>query len=153
MIATATKIIYREATTDDLPRLTAMLREFVTSTKYRKFVGASDAHLETFLFSLLGQIDRRIFVAEKHDAVIGMIGVLAYVHPMSGELCAGELFWWLDPQHRGAGGWLLRRAENWARDSGAKSLQMIAPSDAPHVGAMYERLGYERVETAYQRTL
>jgi hypothetical protein len=27
---------------------------------------------------------------------------------------------------------------------------MIAPSDNPRVGAMYEALGYQAVETAYQ---
>jgi len=141
---------YREAIRDDVPRLVGMLRQFVTSTRYRKFVGADDAHLETFLLSLFDAIDKRIFVAERRGQVIGMLGVLAYVHPMSGELCAGELFWWLDPSHRGSGGFLLRRAEKWARSVGAVSLQMIAPFDAPHVGAMYARLGYEPVEVAYQ---
>jgi len=149
VIATETLWRYREAVAEDVPRLVTMLRTFVTSTKYRKFVGASDAHLETFLTSLIGQIDRRVFVAEKNDAVVGMIGVLAYVHPMSGELCAGELFWWLDPEQRGAGGFLLRRAEKWARSVGAVSLQMIAPADKPRVAAMYERLGYEHVESMY----
>ena len=40
---------------------------------------------------------------------------------------ARELFWWLHPEERGAGGWLLRRAEKWALAYGAASLQMIAP--------------------------
>ncbi len=146
-------ISFRQAVVADVPRLTLMLRQFVTSTKYRKFVGDSPAALETFLLSLFLNDSSAIFVAERESQVIGMLGVLGYVHPMSGEKCAGELFWWLDPEHRGAGGWLLRRAEAWAKAYGAVSMQMIAPIDQPNVEMMYRRVGYEAVEVAYQKRL
>jgi GNAT superfamily N-acetyltransferase len=144
---------YRRAEADDVGALASMLREFVTSTKYRKFVGANREALEDFLFGLLLNPNAAIFVAARGARLIGMIGVLGYVHPMSAETCAGELFWWLDPAQRGAGGWLLRRAESWARAYGAVSLQMIAPSDNPKVGRMYESLGYEEVERAFHKRL
>lgn len=137
----------------DVAVLVSMLRDFVTSTKYRKYVGQSAESLRAFIESLIDNPSAAIFVAEKDAHVIGMLGVLGYVHPMSGEKCAGELFWWLDPNHRGAGGWLLRRAEQWAREYGAGSMQMIAPADNARVAEMYQRLGYEAVETAYHRTL
>jgi GNAT superfamily N-acetyltransferase len=143
-------IAYRQAVYEDVPALVILLRQFVTSTKYREYVGASAEALQAFLEGILRNPSAVIFVAERDAVVIGLIGVLGYVHPMSGRTVAGELFWWLNPQDRGAGGWLLRRAENWARAYGASSLQMIAPAESPHVGAMYERLGYEAVETAYQ---
>jgi len=148
-LAVSPDIVYRQATEDDTSALVWMLREFVTSTKYRKFVGDSPEALNGFLQSLMTNDSAAIFVAERDARVVGMIGVLGYVHPMSGETVAGELFWWLDPEHRGAGGWLLRRAESWARGYGAKSLQMIAPFDKPHIGEMYRRLGYEPVEVAW----
>lgn len=152
-IAEQTAISYRKAVSDDVPALVAMLRAFVTSTKYRKFVGDSPDALKTFLSPLIDNQSAAIFVAEQDGAVIGMLGVLGYVHPMSGEKCAGELFWWLNPEHRGAGGWLLRRAESWARAFGAVSIQMIAPSDKPDVERMYRRVGYEPVEIAYHKRL
>lgn len=150
LVAVRPTIAYRQATVEDVPRLVEMLREFVTSTKYREYVGASPEALTAFLYGLLRNPSAVIFVAERDAVVIGLIGVLGYVHPMSGRTVAGELFWWLNPSERGAGGWLLRRAEKWARNYGAQSLQMIAPSDNPRVGAMYEALGYQAVETAYQ---
>lgn len=146
-------IVFRRADATDVPRLVEMLREFVTSTKYRKFVGDSPEALAAFLAPLIENPLSAIFVAEREERVIGMLGVLGYVHPMSGEKCAGELFWWLDPNHRGAGGWLLRRAEKWARAYGAKSLQMIAPVENATVALMYRRLGYEPVETAFHKVL
>lgn len=154
MIAVASAMMrFRQASTDDVPSLVVMLRQFVTSTKYRKFVGESAEALRTFLLSLLANPDAAIFVAHRDEKVMGMIGVLGYVHPMSGEKCAGELFWWLNPEDRGAGGWLLRRAEKWAMGYGATNIQMIAPSDNPKVAEMYARLGYEAVETAFHRRL
>ena len=152
-VATRPDIGYRQATEADVSALVWMLREFVTSTKYRKFVGDSPEALRTFLDTIIANPSAAVFVADRDDKVIGMIGVLGYVHPMSGERCAGELFWWLDPSERGAGGWLLRRAEKWAREFGAVSLQMIAPADNPRVGEMYAKLGYEAVETAWHRKL
>ena len=152
-VAMRAMIRFRKADAFDVPRLVEMLREFVTSTKYRKFVGESAEALETFLQSLLANPDAAVFVAHRDEQVIGMIGVLAYAHPMSGERCAGELFWWLDTNDRGAGGWLLRRAERWARAAGATNLQMIAPSDNPRVAEMYETLGYEEVERAFHKRL
>ncbi len=151
-LATAVRsaITYRQAGDTDVPEIVALLRQFVTSTKYREYIGESAEALMRFLNSLMNRCDAAIFVAERDGVIMGTIGVLGYVHPMSGKVVAGELFWWLNPQDRGAGGWLLRRAEKWAKAYGAQSLQMIAPSDNPRVGAMYEALGYQAVETAYQ---
>lgn len=127
-----------------------MIRAFVTST-YRKFVGDSEEQLTAFLFGLMARGDARVWVAERNGEIFGTLGVLAYIHPMSGEFCAGELFWWLHPEHRGYGGWLLRRAESWAKAIGCVSLQMIQPEGSSHVGAMYERLDYAPVERMYQK--
>jgi GNAT superfamily N-acetyltransferase len=152
-VATAPQTTFRQASDADLPQLVFMLRQFVTSTKYRKFVGENAAVLRTFLEGLLMNPHAAIFIAARDEKVIGMLGVLGYAHPMSGERCAGELFWWLDPDERGAGGWLLRRAEKWAIGYGATNIQMIAPADNPRVAVMYQRLGYEAVETAFHRKL
>lgn len=146
-------IRYRLAHGWDVPAMVVLLRQFATSTKYRDFVGENAEALQTLLMTLVDNPHAAVFVAERDDAIIGLIGVLGYVHPMGGRLQASELFWWLDPKHRGAGGFLLRRAERWAKAYGAQSLQMIAPAESPHVGEMYMRLGYEPVETSYQKRL
>ncbi len=95
-----------------------------------------------------------VFVAEQSPSeVIGMIALLVVDHPMSHELVATELVWWMDPDYRGgrAALALLHEAETWAKLQGAKRLQMIAPSEK--VCRFYEKLGFERVEVAYMRNL
>jgi RimJ/RimL family protein N-acetyltransferase len=91
-----------------------------------------------------------ILVAEKDRAPIGMLGLIVLPHLFSGQPHCSEVFWWVDPDHRGCGLRLLRAGEAWAWDHGATSFHVSAPD--LRVGALYERLGYTKVETAYLRT-
>jgi histone acetyltransferase (RNA polymerase elongator complex component) len=59
--------------------------------------------------------------------------------------------WWVEPEHRGAGVRLVREAEKRAKEAGAQRIQMIAPTK--QVGAIYERLGYAFIESAYGKRL
>lgn len=92
-----------------------------------------------------------VFVSERDGALTGMIGICVYPHPISGLLTATEMFWWVEPAHRGHGLRLLTIATTWAKAAGAVEIQMIAPT--PAVGRLYTRLGYTQFETAYARTL
>lgn len=142
----------REATLADLPTLVAMGREFLQSVYPRRFADAP-AQLEAFGQAMLTSDGQRLLLAAEQDAqVVGMMGLVVYPHPMSGDVIAAELFWWVSPTHRGsAGARLLRQAETWAKNKGAAVLQMVAPSDA--VASFYERIGFDRVETVYHRAL
>jgi GNAT superfamily N-acetyltransferase len=92
-----------------------------------------------------------IFVSERRGKVAGMIGVCAYPHLWSGQLIGSELFWWVDPEARGSGIKLLRRAEEWMERNGCSAVQMIAPND--RVARVYKRLGYAKLEEGWQRAL
>jgi GNAT superfamily N-acetyltransferase len=61
------------------------------------------------------------------------------------------VLWWVEPEHRGDGLRLLREAESRAKLANAKYMQMIAPTEA--VETVYKRLGYQYVESTYQRAL
>lgn len=144
--------ISRLATTDDLPTLVRMFQQFVASTQYARYVGQNPEHCTRMMAWMLEQPNCAIFVVGD-DPIVGMLGITAVVQPFSGELVASELFWWLDPEHRGHGGWLLRRGERWATEQGARRMLMVAPSDKPRVAEMYRRLGYSPVECLFQRDL
>jgi GNAT superfamily N-acetyltransferase len=92
-----------------------------------------------------------VFVADQDGELAGMLGMVVYRHPISDEVFASEVFWWVEPEHRGCGVRLLKAAERWAQRHGATQLQMIAPT--PQVAQLYQRLGYSEVETLYQRAL
>lgn len=151
VVATAPTI--REARSDDLPRIVAMFAEFVSSTQYARYVGNDPVHSAAMMERLIADKDKALFVVDSEDGVIGMLGVMVFTQPFSGETIASELFWWLDPKHRGHGVWLLRRAENWARFKGATRISMMAPADKPRVAETYEAIGYSFVEKVYQRDL
>jgi GNAT superfamily N-acetyltransferase len=139
----------RAAETKDLDALVDMGLQFIAQTSYQDSVTKNPACLRAFAASLLTNPDGAIFVAERNGVAIGMIGILAFVHHMTGVKIAVETFWWMDPRARGDGVRLLARAEAWAKEHGAVSMQMVAPTE--RVGQFYERRGYRRVETTYER--
>ena len=145
----------RSARETDLDRIVEMGRRFLASTSYRDVIADNPSQMARLATGLLDHAQGTILVAERVTSpdplpqVVGMIGLFAFEHPIAGERIAGELFWWVEPAHRGIGLRLLRAAEQWAHDHGATALQMIAPT--PDVERLYERLGYARVEVHYQR--
>lgn len=128
-----------------------MGERFLTETVYRGRVVVNPSAMARTVALLLAADTGAVFVAERDDAVIGMIGLLYFEHPITGERTVTELFWWMEPEARGYGVRLLKRAERWAAAAGAQKVHMIAPT--PEVGLLYERLGYEALETTYQRAL
>lgn len=140
----------RPAVLEDVPALVEMARRFLGSV-YRGRLSDDPAFLEGLAHQLLTLPGRTILVAERGEGLIGMIGMMVYPHPMSGDAMASEVCWWVEPQHRGVGMRLLKAAETWARAAGATTLQMVAPN--PEVERFYQRVGFAQVETVYQRSL
>lgn len=139
----------RPAVPADIPRLVAMGQRFRAETGYSKHMSENLWQMEktaAFLISSGG-----LLVSELRGELIGMIGFALYPHLLSGETVAGEVMWWVEPEYRGGGIKLLLEAERRARADGAKRMQMIAPCD--EVARVYQRCGYEYVESAYQKTL
>lgn len=143
----------REATFDDVPQIVAMGLRFQALTTYAKHLNATAESLTTLGGQLISNEQSVIWLAEKDGAVIGMLAAAIYAQPMSGELIGTEICWWMDPEARGgrAALRLLKTAEQWAKERGATMFQMMAPTD--EVGALYDRLGFERIEVHYQRKI
>jgi GNAT superfamily N-acetyltransferase len=143
--------VIREATTADVPRLVAMGTRFLSETVYRGRMTVTPVQMADTVHMLLASPAGTVFVAERDGNLVGMIGLLFYTQTISGEATVAELFWWVEPEHRGNGVRLLKRAEKWAVERGATAMHMVAPT--PDVGALYTALGYELIESTYQRTL
>ena len=138
----------REATLTDLPRLVEMGRHFLAAS-YRDTLTENLAQMATLAEQLVTQDNGTILVLERDGILVGMIGMLIFPHHLSAERTAGEVMWWIEPDARGAGIRLLKEAEQWARDHGARKIQMIAPN--ARVGQLYARLGYAQIEIAFQK--
>jgi hypothetical protein len=94
-----------------------------------------------------------LLVSEADGRLSGMFGLLIHPQVLSGELVAGQLFWWVEPEARGAGLRLLRRAAAWAQAQGVRQLQVGTPAAAPALARVLARLGYTPIETTFVRTL
>lgn len=126
--------------------------EQLVTTAYRGRVLVNPAAMARTVAMLLQTEAGGVFVIARADGVlVGMIGLLLFENPITGEATASELFWWVDPECRGQGVRLLKRAEAWAKASGAEQLHMVAPTAA--VGELYDRLGYEFLEATYRKAL
>jgi len=141
----------RPAMLSDVPHLVAMGRAQLAEI-YGDVLPENPAQLETLGVHLLTAPNCTVLVAGKDGALVGMMGLVAHVHHLSGVPTVGEVMWWMDPTARGAGLALLRHAEAWARDHGARAIQMAAPVGS-RAGLLYERRGYRAVETTYYRPL
>lgn len=140
----------RSATSEDIPVLLAMGTEFLATTAYAAHVVPNLEAMRRTAEMLIAA--GGLFVGEQGGRVVGMIGLVLYPHPWSGETVASEMFWWADPAMRGRLGLrMLTHAEAWAKSNGASQIQMIAPT--ARVGTLYERRGYVAVETAWQKGL
>lgn len=144
----------RTAHVGDLAVLVRMGLRFIATSSYRGTIPASAEQLGTLVAWLLDQGGIFVAVDDEGDEPIGMLAATVIVHPMSGELVASEVAWWIEPEFRGgsAGLRLLAAAEAWARAQGATRFQMIAPAGSS-VGALYRRRGYAELETTWQRPL
>lgn len=139
----------RPATVDDIDAVTTLGLAFLSSGHYAGMLGINEDALRAYMARLIASAAADILTDPDGH---GMIGVQCGAHPMSGEITAGEVFWYVKPDMRhGLGGLLMKAAEAWARERGAKRMQMTAPDD--RIGNLYTRRGFKRVETVYQKDL
>lgn len=139
----------RTANFSDLSRLVQMGRRFRSETKYEKYLAENPDKMRELGEQLVRQDG--LLISEQNGEPTGMLGFVNHSHFISGDRVTGEVFWWVEPERRGDGLRLVRETENRARAGGSKYIQMIAPTD--QVARIYSRIGYEKVEETWQKTL
>lgn len=144
----------RNARESDVGRIVEMGRRFRKDTTYSKYLSENPTRMAHLAEQLIAQ--KGLLVLDRADrpgtdGVVGMLGFIVHSHFISGESVAGEVFWWVEPENRGQGLELLTEMEKRARAAGATQIQMIAPD--PKLERLYRHLGFEFVESTYQRAL
>jgi GNAT superfamily N-acetyltransferase len=150
-------VTIRPATAADLAHVGPAAAAFYASSRHlrkRRF------HVERFaqfwaplLESGAGYIALQL--DDVSGSIRGAIGGVVYPDPYSGDLVATEFFWFVEPQHRGAGLRLYRLFERWAIERGARELRMVhlLDSQPEQLAKLYVRLGYTPAETHYSKAL
>lgn len=134
----------REATEADLPQLLEWGANFAES------------------IDLPGGYDRQsaeVMFRQLMDAGILLIGdggaVGAFVHPSpynSAHLTGQEMFWWVEPEHRGNGMGrdLFDALQAMVEEAGVKSFTMSTLGDHG-IGRFYEAHGYRQTDQNYTK--
>ncbi|KFC61958.1 GNAT family N-acetyltransferase [Massilia sp. LC238] len=147
----------RRAALSDLGALLSMGRKFFAASGYADIARFDEESFRRTVDQLM--TDNAVcLVAEIDGQVVGAAGALAYPFYFDASHKTGqEVFWWLDPEHRGGqvGIRLFAELEAWARAQGCKSFTMIALDavDAWRVGKIYQRCGYRPSEHSYIKEL
>ena len=143
----------REATLEDIPDLIDMGMRFHAGSAYSALLQPSKAVVASSLRMLIESDSGAVFVQEREGELTGAILGIIVPHFVTGETVLGELSWWVDEGHRGAGLRLLAKLEGWARENGATKSTVIEPMGNPRIGQVYERMGYQMVEKSWMKAL
>jgi hypothetical protein len=143
----------RPATLGDRDALLRMARAFVSSKAYGFTVDVEAMPLGALVEHCVK--DGIVFVAEWPEGVHGMIAAQSFVHPVTGELTVTELAWWVDPEKRGTSAAIRLLNELHAAAVGLEAavMQMVEPLGRPDIADIYARVGFEPIETTWQRRL
>lgn len=143
----------REATSEDIPRIVEMGSRSLLDGPYREQIADNPEQAALLALQVIHNQNGRVLVAEEDGKVIGLMALILFPHYFSGELTAGELMWYVEPEFRQSftSLALLRGAERLARDAGAKRMQFTAPTS--DVASAYKSLGYSQVEVSFQKAL
>jgi GNAT superfamily N-acetyltransferase len=142
----------RPAVREDIPRILEMGERFFETAGWPE-VAAWDAESMARTLGFLIERDiGAVFVLDEGGDLVGMAGgMLNPFYFNAGHLTGQELFWWVEPEHRGQGRFLFDALEDWARAAGAQSFTMIALDRIkPEVmGRIYRARGYRAAEHSY----
>lgn len=144
-----------EMTYADVDRVTEMGARFLAEGPYGGIIKDRPKQARRLAIVLTLKNDAKVLVARDKGRAIGLFAFVLHPSLFSGEQVAGELMWYVEPEHRagGVGLRLLAEAEREAKALGAAAMNLTAPAGGPDLGEMYGRCGYQKVEVAFQRRL
>lgn len=135
----------RLATDADLPRCMKWARDFFAYHPLSKHIEMDEGQVLTVLRNLMTHDDGVIFLHD-HGVIGGLINGI-WLNPEAKQ--AIEMFWWAERD----GLSLLQAFENWAKEKGAQSVQMLAIDGVRDVTPIYKRRGYVPIEKLYGKRL
>lgn len=147
----------RLANKDDLEGIARLGQLFFNETSFKNFTHYDPESVIQFLNALLDSDEGVIVVATIDNEMIGMCAAVLYpIYFNLKDKGAQELFWWVNPEHRGTTGkHMLRLMESEVKRRGAASFTMIALEAVEPVrtGKIYKRQGYETIEHHYIKVI
>ncbi|MGE4457160.1 MAG: GNAT family N-acetyltransferase [Arcobacteraceae bacterium] len=137
-------IIYREATTNDIPKLCQLLHQlFSQETEF-----TPDMICQTRALKQIIENDEigKIYIASKEDEIVGMVNILYTVSTALGERVAMLEDMIIDKNYRGEniGSALLEYAITKSKEQGVKRITLLTDSDNFSAHRFYENMGFSQ---------
>jgi GNAT superfamily N-acetyltransferase len=154
-------MIVEVTTESDLKELQDVMIEFYKIMPYKRlikgseeFQEASDLWIENWFFMIGGGLGKILALKEDNN-FIGAIGLVVTPSLEDGVMTCMEAFWYVDENHRGQGLKLLIKGQKVAKEMGAKRMVMmfLENSMPEKVKNVYERMGYNLIQTSYFKEL
>ncbi len=154
------KIVPREATLADIPKMVEFGEEFWTQTSYYKQGNVPyDADNTENLVGGMIDLGGIVLLAENEEGDVVAVLVML-VTPMlfnPAHTVASEMVYYVSPEYRkgGLGIRMLKKAEQVAKAKGVKYISMVllASVEPERPAAVYNRLGYHQTEATYSKEL
>lgn len=144
--------VIRPAEITDIPEVVRMGERFFETAGWPDYAEWDEASITATLESLITGDLGEVFVLEEGGKLVGMAGGMLFPFYFNhNHLTGQELFWWIEPEHRGQGAALFDALEGWAKAAGAMSFTMIAVDrlKADVMGRIYRMRGYRAAEHSY----
>ncbi len=129
-----------------------MALRLAAQSQFQRGIVPSLERIERVVRQLVTGDQSVMLVAEQDGRLVGMIGLMAYEHLLSGACEVAEVCWWVDVDKRGPGlGMaLLWEAEKWT-DAHGGVLHMMAPTR--QFDRLYQRRGYRETGRMFERSV
>ena len=143
----------RLATEDDVDDLVEIAKEFYAEQLHKTGITLkNDDELKIDLTSIIGLENSISLVIVEDDIVVGVIsGIITNRMFFEGKI-AQELVWFVSKVNRVSGIKLLKEFEKICIEKGCNEIVMVAFNNT-HANDIYEKLGYSKLETNYQKRI
>lgn len=151
-------VVVRPMIEADLPAYLEMAAAFHEDCPVSDLMPFDPEGTAEFLTNLIGNENFRAIIAEVDGKPVGITGAALYPMFFSPEnFVVQEMWWWLSPDHRGSGvaQRMYKDIENWALDSGAVAVFMIAlhNDNVERMAKLYSRSGFRPMERTFVKGL
>lgn len=142
----------RLAEKSDMPELLRMGKAFFDSSSYNQITKFDELSVTAVLNKL---IEDKTLLTDGKTALLGFVVFPMFMNVST--VIAQEQFWWVDEDARGngVGVELLKKAEELAKEYGAKAFSMISLDElnGEKVNKLYLSKGYKRKEQTFLKVL